>query len=910
MPLPSGTRLGTYQILAPIGIGGMGEVYRAHDTALGRDVAIKVLPAGFSSDPDRLARFQRESKVLASLKHPNIAVIHGLHESPDLFAFVMELVEGDTLTCPVPLATALGYAKQIASALEYAHDKGIVHRDLKPANIKVSPDGIVKLLDFGLSKVIEGPSSGGSPEGSHSTITGATHTGVVLGTAAYMSPEQACGEPVDRRTDIWSFGAVLYEALSGRRAFPGTSASDTVASVLKLEPDWKALPPDTPAAIRKLVERCLKKDRRQRLQAMGDARIEIEEVLAGESLDILPSRSRKITAGWIVAGLLAAAVTVLGVTHFRETPTRAAAPVRFAFSLPDGVAFNNPAGTLAVSPDGKYVLYVGVRSDGVRRLYVRELDGLEAHALEGTEGVNGVPFWSVDGRAIAFGDGSKLKKVAVAGGRPQVLCDNSGLVGGGFWTRDGQIVFGTAGQESGLFKVPADGGVRVQLTRLDRSRGEIFHAHPSPLMDGRQFVYTRAAEGDQGGIYVGSVDARPEEQGSNRLLADQTSPVYLAPSEDHPGYLLFLRDGALLAQSFDARTLTLAGDPVTIAEGVARSGRFGAFSTSSTGVLAYRASVGRVSEMKWLDRQGRQVSSPASGRLYVQAALSPDEHRVATVIESDAGNDSSRDIWVLDLARSGVATRLTSAPREDASPTWSPDGTRIAFSSIRNGGPDLYVKASNGTGDEEVLLRSDQGKYVNHWSRDGFLLYTTGYDPITKYDLWVLPVDGDRTAAPFLQTQFNEYQGQFSPDGRWVAYVSDESGRPEVYVQPFSTSSRGGERVTISNSGGTQPRWRPDGKELFYVASSEAIMAVDVTPAAPFKAGVPKLVMDADAFLRFGQQTVAGTPVSGFRWDSAAGGQRFLVITAPQSEPASASINVELNWQARLGTRALRSATP
>jgi len=918
MALQPGGRLGAYEIVDLIGKGGMGEVYRAKDTKLKRQVALKVLPAALSRDPERIARFHREAEVLASLNHPNIAALYGLEESDGMYALVMELVEGEDLKSPQPVSTALDYAKQIADALEYAHEMGVMHRDLKPANIKVTPEGRVKLLDFGLAKAIEDPvPHPGDPELSPTLALGATKAGMILGTAAYMSPEQASGNPADRRADIFSFGAVFYEMLAGKRAFTGTSVSDILATVLKVDPDWTLLPADTPPGILKLIQRCLRKERRQRLQAIGDARFTIEEVIAGgagvdSSISAsavssaataaaqAPSRSGHL--GWIGAGVVLLAAVVAGFLYFRQQPPVVGEPVRLAFSIPEKTAFTGGGGTLAVSPDGRRVLFTAVTEDGARRIYVRTLDTQESRAVMGTEDVLGVPFWSTDSKTIGFGDGAKLKKIDATGGPAQVVCDSPGLVGGGYWTADGgTIIFGTAGGNGSgpIFRVPTGGGTRAALTTVDRSRKETFHAHPSPLPDGKRFLYVRSsADNDGGGIYVGSIDAKPDQQESKRLLADQASPVYVPATGRGNGYLLFRRDGTLLAQPFDADDLKLAGDATPIAEQIASSGRFGVFAVSNTGVLAYRTAASLTTQITWLDRQGkvaRVVDSTTSPSFYAQIALSPDGSKVVAARSADIGNPSAVDLWMIDLARSGTG-RFTFDPTTESNPRWSHDGGRIAFSSNRNGTFDLYWKASNGTGSEELLLKSGTPKRVADWSPDGRFLLYQNEDPKTKGDLWVLPITPQGPGGapmPVVQGEFNEGQGQFSPDGRWIAYVSDESGKFEIYVQPFPLNSGGGGRWMVSSGGGAEPHWRRDGKALYYLGTSgRTLMETEIASGPVFKAGVPHALFDAPL-------AVAGN-LNASRWDIAPDGQRFLTITNPPGDAVSSSINMVLNWQAGL----------
>jgi Tol biopolymer transport system component len=919
MPLPNGERLGTYEIVALIGKGGMGEVYRARDTRLKREVAIKVLPNAFARDPDRLHRFKREAEVLASLNHPNIAAIYGVEESNGLYALVMELVEGETLSSPLAVDTALGYAKQIADALEYAHEKGVMHRDLKPANIKVTPEGRVKLLDFGLAKAIEDPAAQtGDPSHSPTLTLGATQGGAIMGTAAYMPPEQATGKPADRRADIWSFGAVLYEMLTGKRAFAGESVTEILGAVLHVEPDWNALPQQTPVSVTRLIQRCLKKDRKQRLQAIGDARITIEEVLSGDiaSSTITGSitqsnipqpaspaaaapRSRFRVIGGIAAGVLV--LVAVGVVYFRDTPPAAIAePIRLSFSIPQEASFPAAAGAIAVSPDGRRILFTAAGSDGVRRIYARSLETQESRVLIGTEGVVGVPFWSSDSKTIGFGDGMKLKKIDAAGGPPQVVCDSPGLVGGGYFTADGRtMIFGTAGApgagDGGIYQVPSGGGTRSALTRLDRAvKKEGFHSHPSPLPNGKHFVYVRAATGDEGGIYAGSIDATPEQQESQRLLGDQASPVYVPGANGARGYLVFRRDGTLLAQPFDPGSRKLTGDPSPIAEQIATMGRFGVFAVSTNGVMAYRTSASLTTQIVWVDRQGAVkgvVDSTTSPSMYSQVAISPEGNRVVATRAADQGNPFSLDLWMIDLTRSG-SSRFTFDPARDNFAVWSPDGRRVVFTSSRSGLSDMYMKSSDGTGAEELLLKSGAAKSPSSWSRDGrYLLYSVE-DPKTKDDLWALPLTPEGSTngepIPVVQGPFNENQGRISPDGRWVAYTSDESGRPEVFVQPFHPSSHDGGRWMVSSGGGFQPRWSRDGKELFYLSDNQAVMAVTISGGTAFEATVPKKLFDSRVLLdvRYAVQT---------GWDISPDG-RFLMIVNPPGDAVSSSINVVLNW--------------
>jgi serine/threonine protein kinase len=889
-----GDKLGPYEILAPIGAGGMGEVYRAHDTKLKRDVALKVLPEAFANDPARMARFQREAEVLASLNHPNIAHLYGIEEQ----ALVMELVEGETLPCPLPVETALHYARQIAEALEYAHERGVIHRDLKPANIKITPEGVVKLLDFGLAKAVEDPAAAPDDPGNSPTLTlGHTRAGVILGTAAYMSPEQAHGKTADRRSDIFSFGAVLYEMLAGKQAFAGESAGDTLASVLKLDPDWNALPISTPASIRKLVQRCLIKDRKQRLQAIGEARIALEQPDRDEPAPATaPLQSQLGWASWAVAALATMVALGLAVLHFREKPPASPEPVRFLISAPEKSTLS---GIPVVSPDGRWVAFIARGQDGRSLLWVRSLGSLDARPLAGVEGVtdDNYPntFWSPDSRFLAFPVQGKLKKIAAAGGPPQTVCDIPYGWGGGAWTRDGVIVFGGLGSFRGpLMRVPDAGGAASPLTALDESSREISHAGPAFLPDGHHFLYWRisASRPENSGIYLGSLDAKPEQKSSKPLVAANSFPVY-APSSDpnapNLGHVLFEREGSLMAQPFDDRRLALAGEAEPVAGGPDNTLQY---SVSTTGVLAYRVLGGQRNLWTWFDREGKFLDTSGDFPSYHEGLnLSPDGTRVAGTASTPG------EIWLYEFA-SGRSTRFTSDRARHGYSVWSPDGSRIVFSSDRDGNNNLYERDSSGAANEVELLKSIENKIAYDWSREGFLLYAVVTRQGRKDSLWMLPLspDGKPSGPPklYLNTGSFVHQARFSPDGRWVANTSDESGTMEVYVRPFPDASKG--KYPISKGGGNQPRWRRDGKELFYMSGSKT-MSVEVTSGAAssgvFKAGIPQTLSVPSA------STL--TMVRAHQYDVSADGQRFLIRrTSPESSAANPPITVVLNWQAGL----------
>jgi serine/threonine protein kinase len=885
MALRIGTRLGPYEILSPIGAGGMGEVYRARDTLLGRDVALKVLSPTLAGDSQYMARFQREAQVLASLNHPNIAILHGLQESDGVRALVMELVEGPALSerirlGPIPLEEALPIARQIAEALETAHERGIIHRDLKPANVKLTQDGAVKVLDFGLAKALD--DDGATSSANSPTITmAATRAGVILGTAAYMSPEQAKGKRVDRRGDIWAFGVVLYEMLTGKQMYLGETAAETLAFVMTKDAALDALPAVTPPAIRHLLRRCLERDPRRRLQAIGEARILLSEdhplALAAPPAPA-PSRPVTLVAALGVALIAVLALAFLAFVHFRETPLEPSVS-RFGIPSPEKAGFfnNNPL----ISPDGRKLAFVAT-SEGKQLVWVRPLDSLVAQPLSGTDGAL-LPFWSPDSRFIVFSASGKLKKVEAAGGPPQTLCDTQPFALGGSWSRDGTIIFGS---NSGLLRVSSAGGVPTPLTSLDSSRHERGHLWPQFLPDDRHFLYLAASnQSENSAIYLASRDSAKDRR---QLVRAAYNAVY-APSVKYgrgqlSGYLLFVREGTLMAQPFDEKRLELAGEAFPVAEQVGLYLDLAFFSVSSNGVLAHRAGGGQNTQLAWYDRAGKQLQTVGPPGDNESLALSADETRVA-VTRQEASN---RDLWLIDLARNS-SSRFTFHAAADLMPVWSADGARIAFASMRDGPASLYQKVSSGAGNDELLLKSSGiNLFPQDWSRDGRYLLYASVDSKSGFDLWVLPLDGDRKPIPFLQTQFREWQGQFSPDAKFIAYTSDESGKAEIYVQPFPVS---GAKWMISAGGGSQPRWRRDGKEIFYLSLERKLMAVEVKTARGLEAAIPKPLF---------QTRIQGSTLSpGSRYAASANGQRFLISSAPE-ELASAPITLVLNWTAGL----------
>jgi serine/threonine protein kinase/Tol biopolymer transport system component len=876
--LAAGTRLGPYEILAAIGAGGMGEVYRARDTKLGRDVALKILPDAFASDPDRLARFTREAQTLAALNHPNIAHIHGLEESGGVRALVMELVEGEDLAerlvrGPIPLDEALPIAKQIAEAFEAAHEQGIIHRDLKPANIKVRADGTVKVLDFGLAKALD-PTPTSSPNVTNSPTLSlqATRAGIILGTAAYMSPEQARGKPVDKRTDIWAFGCVLYEVLSGKRAFAGEDVTDTLAAIIRADPDWSQLPNDTPPGIRRLLRRCLEKDRKERLPDIGTARLEIKDALTAPveiPLSAAAPRRNRDRLAWISA-LASVTLIAVGASLWARRPASLAPEIRTEINTPATADL----ASFALSPDGRQLVFVA-SGDGPSRLWLRSLATTVVQPLAGTDGA-ALPFWSPNGRSVAFFADDKLKRLDLGGGQPQPLA--TAIARGGAWNADGVILY-TPASGSPLFRVSASGGQVVAVTRLDR---QTIHRFPVFLPDGQHFLFWAQGTPDTSGIYLGSLDSPT----MTRLTANDTAGAYL-PS----GWLAWVRAGTLMAQRFDMTRRALAGEPVTVADPVAVESQTSsaAFSVSATGLMAYRSGTATKRQLTWFDRSGKawgSIGGPDENSLS-SPSVSPDGRRVV-VHRTVEGNT---DLWLLDGTHT---SRFTSDPALDRYPTWSPDGSQVVFESNRSGTRNLYLKASNGGSAEKLLVESPQDKAANDWSPDGrFLLYQS-LDPQTTWDLLVKPIADDRKPWEFLKTNFNERAGRFSPDGRWVAYMSNESGRMEIYVRPFVDPAAAGAAGAVaggrqvSTVGGAWPRWRPDARELYYLRPDGQMMAVPITAAgAILEPGTPVPLFQTHIY------GGGSDNAQGWQYDVAPNG-RFLINTV--LDEAAGPITLLQNW--------------
>ncbi len=879
MPILTGKRLGPYEILSAIGAGGMGEVYQAHDTKLGRDVAIKVLPEAFAHDPERLSRFQREAKMLAALNHPNIATIYGLEQSNGTSYLVMELVSGETLQervkreGPVPIEESLAIAKQIAEALEAAHEKGIIHRDLKPANVKVTPEGKVKVLDFGLAKAFAADGVNEDPSNSPTLSMAATMHGMILGTAAYMSPEQARGKAVDKRTDIWAFGCVLYELFVGRQAFEGEDVTDILAAVVRAEPDWQALPAATPLQIRSLLRRCLQKDKTLRLRDAGDARIEIQEALAapgaGVTTTTLPAKGWRQVLLWSIASSVAVAViSTIVVWNLKPSPPR---PVtRTVITLPPGDRLAGPdEPTIALSPDGNHLVYVAIRG-GTQQIYLRAMDSMEARTVPGTEGAT-APFFSPDSQWLGFFAGGKMKKVSMNGGAALTLGDTP-FPRGASWGSQGTIIF-APGSIGALDQVPDSGGAPQPLTRLEK--GEVTHGWPEFLPGGKAVLFAGAAgNGSWGNAQVA---VQSLATGGRRNLASAgTEPRYALS-----GHLIYAQGGNLMAVSFDPQRLTVTGSVVPVVEGVVQSLFTGGaqYSFSATGSLVYVPGglQENLSTLVWGNRNGTEQPLVAPARAYDRPRISPDGRRVAVDI-----TEEETQVWLYDLSRDTL-TRLTFEGNVNQYPAWTPDGKRIAFRSYKEGAGNIFWQMADGSGGLERLTTSEYTHTPHSFSPDGQLMAFQEINSTTGNDIWVLRL-GDRKAQPFLRTPFSESAPRFSPNGRWLAYISDESRRYEIYVQPYPGPGR---KWQISTEGGTEPVWNPNGRELFY-RSGDKMMAVDISTQSSFTVGKPHMLFEGQYL-----PTTGTSP----DYDVSPDGQRFLMLKAKeQVETASKQIVVVQNW--------------
>ena len=860
--LAPGAELGPYQILSRLGEGGMGTVYKARDMRLGRTVAIKTVNEEFTG------RFLREARAISALNHSHICALYDIGTD----YLVMELMEGETLATRLrkgrlPMELVLQFGAEMADALAAAHAKGIIHRDLKPANIMVTDAGI-KVLDFGLAKFVPGHRSDFAEEET------ATASQAIVGTPAYMAPEQLEGKECDARTDIFTLGLVLYEMATGSRAFAGDSRAALIAEIMHCEP---ALGELSPPQFAHVVECCLEKDPQNRWQTTHDVALElrwIKEEPAQPTLRRQSSHSgRRQWAAWLLmAGLLAGVLSLSRLYSRLDHPE--APTVEFSVTPPVEAAAFAMDVAVAVSPDGSYLALRAVGRDGKESLWVRPMDSSIARQLPGTDGAMGF-FWSPDNRSIAFVAAGKLRKIDIRGGPAVALCDFpiAGIEAGGTWSRDGAILFAPAGND-GLYRVSQDGGAVERVTEVDPSLHE-HHLGPRFLPDGKRFLFTVRSDRGGFGVHLGSLD----RTGTKLLIQGASNGFYTRPRGSSQGYILFERNRVLMAQRFDEGRQQILGAPLVVSN--KRLAYWRAFSASENGVLAYRAGSPDC-VLVWMNRMGKIIESLTVKGDYRQISLSPDESVVAVgKMEADSSNISN--IWLIELSR-GTLTRLTSVPPNDWYPVWSPDGRRIAFSSSRDGPYNLYVRAANGAGADEALLKSDVTKWASSWSPDGRFLAYSALHPKTRFDIWILPMSGGKP-FPFLQTEYDEIHPEFSPDGHWIAYTSNESGRQEIYVREFAAGPAAGGARRISIEGGSHPKWRRDGRELFYLSPDRNLMSVEAGASLVLRAGPPRRLFQTRIQMADFLESYAVS----------SNGQRFLVNT-PAEEAESGPVTVIANW--------------
>ncbi len=887
MALLTGSQIGPYHIVSPLGVGGMGEVYRATDSRLRREVAIKVVPEVTAGNPDRMARFAREAQFLAAMNHPNIASIYGFEESPTMLALVMELVEGPTLAerlaqGPLPLEDGLPILRQITEALEYAHDRGIIHRDLKPANIKVKPDGTAKVLDFGLAKALSEDINTAEISNSPTLTAAATKAGLILGTAAYMSPEQARGKTVDRRADIWSFGAVVFEVFTGTVAFKGDTVSDTLAAVIRGEPDWSLLPPKIPHEIQQLIRRCLDKDARTRLQSIGEARIALENASSGRNssiIGVLPisdpvtkaaqpeDRALKLPAGAALAALLIVAGYLAGILFHRGNASDGAA-IRFTIMPPAGTSLNSALRTVAISPDGARIAISASTSDGPR-LYLREMNAASPVAVSGADGaVN--PVFSPDGKWLAFFVGAQLRKISLDGGAPVTVADGISTAKGMSWGTDHNIYYAPA-VNSGILRISDGGGKPQPVTQLQS--GELAHISPEVLPDGKALLFTVFSGGneDDGALVAQKIGSNERKV----VIPKGVEARFLAPN-----HLLYMRGGSLMATTFDPKSLEVSGTPVTAIQDILMGSSLGSaqYDLSNSGTLVY-VNGGRQAVENSLviaEHDAKVQPLPVKPNLYGSPRFSPDGNLLALTLRLP-----DPDIWIYDLGR-GALRRISFAPGEDELPVWSPDGKRIAYAS--NGRQQAFVVAVDGSGQEESLMKNDSHFHLQSWSPDGKLIAFERLGVSGQYEIWMLPLEGERKPYSYLASQFRLSQPAFSNDGHWLAYTSNESGRGEVYVQRFPGP---GEKVQVSTDGGTNPVWSHDGKQLVY-ENSGTLWATEVL-LSPFRIGKSRVLYQGEI------------------WNDAAGpnyalapGAHKIVVVERVKDPDGGNVKVVLNWRQEL----------
>ena len=882
MALSPGTKLGPYEIQSPLGAGGMGEVYLARDTRLDRTVAVKILPSHLSANPEAKKRFDREARSISSLNHPNICTLYDVGQHDGVEFLVMEFLEGETLADrlmkrPLPPDEVLTCGIEICDGLEKAHRRGVVHRDLKPGNIMLTKTG-AKLMDFGLAKEMMPPSLDASALTAEASGQPLTEKGTIVGTFQYMSPEQLQGHEADARSDIFALGAVLYEMITGKRAFPGKSQISVASAILEKDPEpITASQPLAPLTLDHLVRSCLAKDRDERIQTAHDVKLQLKWIAAGAALvgmpAIRPNRERWI---WISAVVLLFAMLTAAYFHKPSSPPQ---PTWSSILAPENTSFAYFAGPVAVSHDGRALTFVATSSEGKDMVWVRSLGELKAQALAGTEGASN-PFWSPDDRSIGFFAGGRLKTTEV-GGPVVTICDVAGSRGGA-WSQSGVILF--AATWGGIHRVPSSGGTQDAITTLDR--GELSHRWPYFLPDGRHFLYSAInpsrGSAESASVYLGDLDSKE----GKLLFHARSNAVYT------PGHILFVRDRTLMAQPFDERRLEIRGQPFPIAEQVQYDELVfrGVFSSSFNGVLAYLGgNTGANSRLVMFDRTGKEVKTIGAPGDFVTHRISPNGQELAVaVLDASVRNYK---LWLYDLSRE-KQTRLTFGPGRTTFPVWPPDRGSIGFASNQTGVYHLVEKRADGTGSEEPILESDISKYPTSWSADGrFIAYNTTSPGKYLTELWIVPRFGERKPYAYLQGSFNVGQGQFSPDGHWIAYSSDESGRAEVYVTPFPG---GGSKWQISAAGGTSPRWRRDGKELFYLAADSELMAAEVdTSGSSFQVAAVRPLFHA--LLKTGIARLEVSPTSDqISYDAGPDGKWFVVNSPSIGSPLP--ITLITNW--------------
>ena len=899
MSVGPGTRIGPYEVLSPLGAGGMGEVYRARDTKLNRDVALKILPADLALDSDRRARFGREAQLLASLNHPNIAAIYGLEDTGDTHALVLELVEGETLAdriarSPVPLDEALAIARQICEALEAAHEHGVIHRDLKPANVKVRSDGTVKVLDFGLAKLSEPPATPSIPNivSLSPTITSPallTGVGVLLGTAAYMAPEQARGKAVDKRVDVWSLGCVLFEMIAGRRPFAGDEAADVIISALTKDPEWSRLPPTTPGRLRQLLEKCLTKEPRERLRDVGDARLLIADVGSEKLAPDGASRGASSRGRWrriaVQISTVVMAASIGGIAIWVRTQARPTTGTMRLTIAPAGSAALTIGGAdrdIALSADGTKLVYVGANGT---QLFVRAFDQIDPKPIDvvGGAGIPHHPLVSPDGEWIAFFDGiSALKRVSINGGPPVTICRVNAVPQGLTWGRDGTIVFATIANP-GLFSVSASGGEPAELATPDAQLPGAFYEWPEFLPGDRAILFTVSPSTATTTSQIAVLDLASHKK--KVLIQGGSAARYV-----RGGYLVYSAGETMRAVRFDTATLQVVGTPVPLQDRplMNQGVQVANLDVASNGTMAYLPSTATVAgrSLVWVDRSGHEEPINAPVRAYVYPRLSPDGKRIAFDVR-----DQETDIWTWDVVRQ-TFSRFTFGPAYEGYPLWSPDGRGLIFSSSRFGPNGIYRQSADGAGAVEKLSAGSNNRFPYTMSPDGRLVVFREDVPGSGQDLMLLDLGtSESRIEPLLQTTANELNAEISPDGRWLAYESDESGQSQVYVRAFP--DRAGARWQISTAGGTRPLWARDGRELFFIDRTGALMDVSVEheSAASFTPGMPVKLLD-------GRYYVGGSIYVGRTYDVSPDGRRFLMMKLDSMTPTS--IVVVLNWTEEL----------